>query len=313
MAFTSKSQLFPFGMFPDPATQQADVYKQVAPGFQDSPLVNQFLGTATPRPQMGPPRPQMGPPRPTTTPEAKDRSGLAYMLIALGGALRGDKNFIQNTMAIKDAQTEKERREAQKKRYQEFLKEIDPKSDLYTLAKSLGPEDLSTLAIENFKIKRAESKSQADLLATLDKEDRDEARQIRKEERAEEMQIKKEGREFKTQKDILEFQSKLQSTKTPVDIIKLDRLQKLKDKLDTDPTYTQEMFNQDASVLGVNEKFLTPDKTRFISEYMKQMRTMKSVSGQPLFSIEELKEDAERSYDAIYGPSIVDLGTIPQE
>ena len=108
-AFTSKSQIFPFGMFPDPATQQADVYKQVAPGFQDSPLVNQFLGTATSRPQMGPPKP-------TTTPTAKDKSGLAYMLIALGGALRGDKNFIQNTIAIKDAQTEKERREAQKKR-----------------------------------------------------------------------------------------------------------------------------------------------------------------------------------------------------
>lgn len=158
MAFTSKSQIFPFGMFPDPATQQADVYKQVAPGFQDSPLVNQFLGTATSRPQMGPPRPQMGPPVPTTTPEAKDRSGLAYMLIALGGALRGDKNFIQNTMAIKDAQTEKERREAQKKRYEEVLAELDPNTPKYELYKSLGAEGLDKAAAASYQAEMAASK-----------------------------------------------------------------------------------------------------------------------------------------------------------
>ena len=194
MAFTSKSQIFPFGMFPDPATQQADVYKQVAPGFQDSPLVNQFLSTATPRPQMGPPRPQMGPPKPTTTPTDKDKSGLAYMLIALGGALRGDKNFIQNTMAIKDAQTEKERREAQKKRYDELLKEMDPESDLYTLAKSLGPEDLRTVAVESFRVSGAKSKAQADLLSKLAEEERAEKRTLEKEERAEKRTLEKEGR-----------------------------------------------------------------------------------------------------------------------
>lgn len=209
-AFTSKSQIFPFttfsGFFPDPATQQADVYKQVAPGFQDSPLVNQFLGTATTRPQMGPPRPQMGPPRPTTTPEAKDRSGLAYMLIALGGALRGDKNFIQNTMAIKDAQTEKERREAQKKRYDELLAELDPNTPMFNLAKSLGYEGLPTLAVESFRLEGAKTQAQAEFLADLAKEQREEARVIKREERAEKRTLESEEREVEreTKKSIQE-------------------------------------------------------------------------------------------------------------
>jgi hypothetical protein len=136
----------------------------------------------------------MGPPVPTTTPEAKDRSGLAYMLIALGGALRGDKNFIQNTMAIKDAQTEKERREAQKKRYDELLKDMDPESDLYTLAKSLGPEDLRTVAVESFRVSGAKSKAQADLLSKLAEEERAEKRTLEKEERAEKRTLEKEER-----------------------------------------------------------------------------------------------------------------------
>ena len=196
MAFTSKSQIFPFGMFSDPATQQADVYKQVAPGFQDSPLMNQFLPTGIPLPDpMGPPKPikQMGPGREEFmsarellgNQAKKKQESMAYMLIALGGALRGDKNFIQNTMAIKDAQTEKERREAQKKRYDELLKDMDPKSDLYTLAKALGPEDLRTVAGESFRVSGAKSKAQADLLSELAKEGRAEVRQIEKEERAE--------------------------------------------------------------------------------------------------------------------------------
>lgn len=185
-------------MFPDPATQQADVYKQVAPGFQDSPLVNQFLGTATPRPQMGPPRPQMGPPRPTTTPEAKDRSGLAYMLIALGGALRGDKNFIQNTMAIKDAQTEKERREAQKKRYQEALASAEEGSATYNLIKGLGPEGIVQSTIASFQSEEARSS-----------QERKFAEQIIKETRAEEAEKRKEDREAAEKREFEKFKQNI--------------------------------------------------------------------------------------------------------
>lgn len=192
MAFTSKSQIFPFGMFPDPATQQADVYKQVAPGFQDSPLVNQFLGTATPRPQMGPPKP-------TTTPTAKDKSGLAYMLIALGGALRGDKNFIQNTMAIKDAQTEKERREAQKKRYDELLKDMDPESSQYKLYKAVGYEGLPQVAMASFQAQEARSS-----------QEREFAEEIAKEARAEIKDIKKEKRQAVEKREFEKFKQDLQ-------------------------------------------------------------------------------------------------------
>ena len=192
MAFTSKSQIFPFGMFPDPATQQADVYKQVAPGFKDSPLVNQFLGTATSRPQKGPPRP-------TTTPEAKDRSGLAYMLIALGGALRGDKNFIQNTMAIKDAQTEKERREAQKKRYDELLKDMDPESSQYKLYKAVGYEGLPQVAMASFQAQEARSS-----------QEREFAEQIKKETRAEEAEKRKEDREAAEKRKFEKFKQSIE-------------------------------------------------------------------------------------------------------
>lgn len=199
-AFSSKGQIFPYGtsygMFPDPATQQADVYKKTAPSFADSPFVNQFLGTATPRPQMGPPSPQMGPPRPTTTPMAKDKSNLAYMLIALGGALRGDKNFIQNTMAIKQSQTEKERREAQKKRYEEALASAEPGSSTYNLIKGLGPEGIVQSTIESFRLEGAKTKAQSDLLVKLAEEGRAEVRTLEKEERAVGRTLAQEEREF---------------------------------------------------------------------------------------------------------------------
>ena len=65
-AFSSNKQIFPYEMLPDPATQQADVYRQVAPGFFDSPIVNQFM-PSTPPPMPGDPN-FRGPMRPPIEP-----------------------------------------------------------------------------------------------------------------------------------------------------------------------------------------------------------------------------------------------------
>ena len=202
-AFSSKSQIFPSGMFPDPATQQADVYKKTAPSFADSPLMNQFLpdpamSELLPNVQAGfgklpSVQPGFGK-KETPDPMAKDKSNLAYMLIALGGALRGDKNFIQNTMAIKQSQTEKERREAQKKRYEEALASAEPGSSTYNLIKGLGPEGIVQSTIESFRLEGAKTKAQSDLLVKLAEEGRAEVRTLEKEERAEGRTLAKEAR-----------------------------------------------------------------------------------------------------------------------
>jgi len=76
---------------------------------------------------------------------------LALMLYALGGALKGDKNFVQNTLALQQMQEGKKKQEEQKKNYQEFLKTIDPDSPFYDLAKSIGQEGLPKLLLERYK------------------------------------------------------------------------------------------------------------------------------------------------------------------
>lgn len=97
-----------------------------------------------------------GIPQPTTQPtvSADNKSKnekLAYMLYALGGALRGDKNFVQNTLALQKMEEGKKKKEAQKKTYQEFLKKIDPESPFYDLAKAMGAEALPQLLLEQYK------------------------------------------------------------------------------------------------------------------------------------------------------------------
>jgi len=76
---------------------------------------------------------------------------LALMLYALGGALQGDKNFMQNTLALQQMQEGKKKEEQQKKNYQEFLKTINPDSPFYDLAKSIGHEGLPKLLLERYK------------------------------------------------------------------------------------------------------------------------------------------------------------------
>jgi hypothetical protein len=96
---------------------------------------------------------QMVPNTVTTAPrlKPKDNSNLGMMLYALGGALRGDKNFVENTMQLQQMQEGKKREKQMKENYQEFLKTIDPDSPFYDLAKSIGYEGLPQLLLERYK------------------------------------------------------------------------------------------------------------------------------------------------------------------
>ncbi len=75
---------------------------------------------------------------------------LAFMLYALGGALKGDKNFVQNTLALEQMQEGKKKQDAKKKAYKELLDNMKegPTKDL---AKVMGYENIDKLALESFK------------------------------------------------------------------------------------------------------------------------------------------------------------------
>ena len=197
---------------------------------------------------------------------------LGLMLYALGGALRGDENFVQNTLALQQMQEGKKKQEARKKAYDEFLEKLDKDSPFYDLAKAMGAENLDKLLLERYRAETAEE----------------------------------------------------QPAQVPADIQKLNQVKSLRERLNPsspnyDPSYTEERFRQDASVLGVSSNLFAKTKTEFIEEYMEQMRAMKSpASGRPIYTDEQLRESAESAYELIYGQQpqpqpdddVIDLGTL---
>jgi len=99
----------------------------------------------------------------------QDKSqGLALMLYALGGALKGDKDFVQNTLALQQMQEGKKKQEAQKKKYQDFLAKL-PDGSFKDLATALGPDKLDTLLVERYKAEQPKEKTIADYKAYLAK------------------------------------------------------------------------------------------------------------------------------------------------
>jgi hypothetical protein len=85
-------------------------------------------GMVTGQPNLGSITPQ---PQPTQTPNPMGggkNDKLSLMLYALGGALKGDKNFVQNTMQLQQMQEGKRKQEEQNKLWEKFKTEhsIDP-------------------------------------------------------------------------------------------------------------------------------------------------------------------------------------------
>jgi len=106
-------------------------------------------------------RPEQGLPRPPSIAPVepkKDSSRLGLMLYALGGALKGDKNFMQNTLALQNMQEGKKKEAERKKNFDDFLKTLDPDSSFYDLAKSIGHEGLPKLLLERYKLETTPAK-----------------------------------------------------------------------------------------------------------------------------------------------------------
>ena len=91
--------------------------------------------------------------------KADKNQQLGLMLHALGGALRGDKNFVQNTMAIQTMQEGKKKKEERRKNYQEFLGTLDPKSPFYSLSKSMGADKLDQLLLKRYEMEQKTPKA----------------------------------------------------------------------------------------------------------------------------------------------------------
>lgn len=114
--------------------------------------------------------------------------------------------------------------------------------------------------------------------------------------------------------------NELKAQKLPADLQKLEKLAELRQKVIDNPNYTEDQYQQDATLLGVNQSFLK-GKQEFITEYAKQLRGMKDRLGKPLYKDEnKINELAKQAYD-IYFPKEptntsksneepIDLGTL---
>jgi len=81
----------------------------------------------------------------------RDSERLGLMLYALGGALRGDKDFVSKTIQLREMKEGKKKEAERKKNFDEFLKKLDPDSPFYDLARAMGPQNLPQLLLERYK------------------------------------------------------------------------------------------------------------------------------------------------------------------
>jgi hypothetical protein len=99
-------------------------------------------GMVTGQPNLGSITPQ---PQPTQTPNPMGggkNDKLSLMLFALGGALKGDKNFVQNTMQLQQMQEGKRRKKEMEENWNKALGKLEGSVDptLIELAKIVGAE-----------------------------------------------------------------------------------------------------------------------------------------------------------------------------
>jgi len=88
----------------------------------------------------------------------KDRTGLATMLIALGGALQGDKDFVQKAIQLREMKESKEKKNQQEQAVKKYIADnpnlapgmksllnvMSPDQVITTLTKTLDPKDTRT-------------------------------------------------------------------------------------------------------------------------------------------------------------------------
>lgn len=166
-----------------------DVYKPPPPPMPEIDLLSlpQRRGEASLTPviigeEQGPPRPTSLMPqeidiaglpqrreRAPVAPVApkRDSERLGLMLYALGGALRGDKDFVSKTIQLREMKEGKKKEAERKKNFDEFLKKLDPDSPFYDLAKAMGPQNLPQLLLERYKASVPKEETSAQMRAKL--------------------------------------------------------------------------------------------------------------------------------------------------
>lgn len=93
--------------------------------------------------------PKIGQPtlQPPSQPMSNKNQQLGLMLYALGGAMKGDKDFVGNTLALQQMQESKRKQEEQKKAYEELLKKYEKTNpQLADFGRLVGYENASELA-----------------------------------------------------------------------------------------------------------------------------------------------------------------------
>tara|TARA_R100000900_G_scaffold146422_1_gene136276 strand:+ start:1096 stop:1737 length:642 start_codon:yes stop_codon:yes gene_type:complete len=113
-----------------------------------------------------PTQPSASTPTPTANPTTGKNETLAMMLYALGGALKGDEDFVVKTLQFKEMQEGKKKEKEQKEAYDEFMKKL-PDGSFKDLTKALGYKKLPELLLERYKAELPKEKDVGDFKAEI--------------------------------------------------------------------------------------------------------------------------------------------------
>lgn len=118
--------------------------------FKNYDLTSPFGLTGQPTIGGGAQQPNAFAPTPTAAPTNNKSDRMAMLLYALGGALKGDKDFVQNTLALQNMQEGKKKKAERDKRFKELLAKT-PEGSMRDLMVAVGSEKIDTIAGEIFK------------------------------------------------------------------------------------------------------------------------------------------------------------------
>lgn len=249
-----------------------------------------------------------GKPRTPLTPEEQlqRRQNLGVGLAALSETLRGG-DPVARTLGL---QQQFEQQEAEKLAKQKEVKMQELQEGFF---KDPKYQDMAKILGVKYAFEQREADAQAEMQAQANQKFLDAVKGTTYEDIANIAGIDEARQAY--------AKTELSPKPVPVDIQKLNQLAALREKLNPqspsyDKNYTEKQFQQDASILGVSSNLFSGSKTDFIKDYMKQMRTMKTSVGRPLYTDEELKTMAESTYELIYPPitvedeEVIDLGKL---
>ena len=93
---------------------------------------------------------QASPVAPNANAASDKNQRLGLMLFALGGALRGDEDFVQKTIQIQQMQEGKKKEQAEQEKYDDFVRKL-PDGTFKDLALAVGKQGLNQLLFEKYK------------------------------------------------------------------------------------------------------------------------------------------------------------------